>query len=251
MFDTHTHLDDQSYDLDRKQVIEKIFAQGIKYFISVGCDLNSSKKAIDFTNENNNVFASCGIHPHNAKDVDIVTYQSLQELAQKNKVVAIGEIGLDYTKLYSPKPLQKKVFQEQLKIAKKLNLPVIIHSRDAYQDIIEILDEENYYNAVIHCFSGDKQIYEYCLEKKMYVSFAGYITYKNFSAKEIIKNLNMNYLLVETDCPYLTPHPFRGKRNDPTYLKYIIETIATIKKMSFQEVEEITTLNAKKIFNIL
>lgn len=251
MFDTHTHLDDQSYDLDRKQVIEKNFAQEIKYFISVGCDLISSQKAIDFANEYDNIFASCGIHPHNAKDVNLETYQFLQELALKNKVIAIGEIGLDYTKSYSPILLQKKVFKEQLKIAKKLNLPAIIHSRDAYQDVTKILDEENYYNVIIHCFSGDKQMYQYCLSKKIYFSFAGYITYKNFSNIDLIKNIDLNYLLVETDCPYLTPHPFRGKRNEPIYLKYVIETIATIKKMSFKEIEEITTLNAKKIFNIL
>jgi TatD DNase family protein len=251
LFDTHTHLDDDLYKVDREKVIAESFNQGMEYLVNVGTDLVSSAALLEMFSSWPKVLIAVGVHPHLSEKVGSNVCDSLLQLSQSKKVVAIGEIGLDYVKKYSPPPVQQEVFREQLKLAKKLNLPALIHQRGAAEGVKKILTEVDYYRVVMHCFSGDVSFLDFCQRHQIYLSFAGPITYKNNQkARQIIEKIDLDYLLVETDSPYLTPHPYRGRRNKPLYLKYIIETIAQIRNLSWADVDRITTLNAKKVFNL-
>jgi len=253
LFDSHAHLDDRRFDGDRKEVIKKIKDSGLSYVINAGADLPSTLHSIRLAHEYDFIYASVGVHPHDAKSMDEETLSILEGLAKKPKVVAIGEIGLDYHYDNSPREVQRKWFREQLKLAKSLDMPIIIHDREAHGDILQIVKEEKWSSmrGVFHCFSGSLEMARECIKMGFYISIAGPITYKNArKTVEVVKELPLEKLLIETDSPYLTPEPFRGRRNDPSYVRLVAEKIAEIKGISFEEVASETLKNAKALFNI-
>lgn len=251
LIDTHAHIEMKDFDSDREEVIQRAREAGVGYLISVGATLAGSRKAVELAERYENVYASVGIHPHDIKDMDETTIPTLRELAKSSKVVAVGEIGLDYFKEWSPKELQISRFRELLALAKELNKPVIIHDRDAHEDTLRILKEEGLKNGVVHCFSGDYRFAKEILKLGFYISFTGVITFpKAEDAREVVKHVPIERMLIETDCPYLAPVPHRGKRNEPSYVAEVAKTIAAVKGLSFEDVARITTLNVKDLFGI-
>ena len=251
LIDTHIHLDDSCYDKDRDTLITQAGEEGIDYIITVASDLESSKRCVRLAEEFSSLYVAVGIHPHEAKTVDEDIYLQLNELAKGKKVVAIGEIGLDYHYHHSPREVQRKVFRNQMRVAKELGLPVIIHHREALPEAIELVKKEGIKEGVFHCFSGSLQQAEEVISLGFYVSVAGPVTFKNAkSLRELVRKLPLDRLLIETDGPYLSPHPLRGKRNEPAYLKYIAEKIAELKNLSLDEIARRTTENAKRLFKI-
>lgn len=251
LIDTHAHIEMKEFDPDRDEVVKRAGEAGVKYLISVGSNLNGSKNAVDISERYENVYASVGIHPHDVKEIDETTLPALRELASSDKVVAIGEIGLDYFKEFSPKEIQIKRFRELLRLAKDLNKPVIIHDRDAHEDTLRILKEERVKNGVVHCFSGNCEFAKETLKLGFYISFTGVITFpKSGDARMAVEAVPIERLMVETDCPYLAPVPHRGKRNEPAFVTEVAGAIAKIKGLSFEDVARITTLNAKELFGI-
>ena len=251
LIDTHIHLADGCYDKDRDVVIARAREEEVDYLIVVASDLESSKKCVKLTEEFKSLYAAVGVHPHEAKTVDENTYSKLKELVKSKRVVAIGEIGLDYHYNHSPREVQKEVFRNQIRLAKELRLPIIIHHREALSDAIKIVKEEKIRKGVFHCFSGSLEEAKEVISLGFYISIAGPVTFKNAKRlQELVKELPLDKLLIETDGPYLSPHPFRGKRNEPAYLKYIAEKIAELKGLSLDEIARTTTENAKKLFRL-
>ncbi|QEK13376.1 TatD family deoxyribonuclease [Crassaminicella thermophila] len=253
LFDSHAHLDDKRFDKDRNQVLENAIENGISYILNPGADFETSVKAVELANEYDMVYAAVGVHPHDAKDVDDMTLALLKGLAKKPKVVAIGEIGLDFHYDHSPRDVQREVFRKQIALAKEVKLPIIIHDREANDDVMRILKEEKAFDTgvVLHCFSGSAELARQYINLGAYISIAGPITFKNArKTVEVVEKIPLEYLFIETDSPYLTPVPFRGKRNEMAYVKYVAEKIAQIKGISFEEVAYQTTENAKRFFGI-
>lgn len=253
LFDTHAHLNDEDFNEDLQQVIEKINKENFAGVLNAGYDLQSSIKAVKLANEYENFYASVGMHPHDSKDYTKDMEETFVKLIKdEKKVVAFGEIGLDYHYDNSPRDTQKKVFIRQLKLAEDLGLPVIIHSRDASGDTYEILKKYLGNNTgIIHSCSASKEMVREYLKLGMYISFSGSVTFKNASnLRNSALETDTDKLLIETDCPYLTPVPHRGKRNDPTYVKHTLKLLSELKGIDYNLLEEITTNNAKKIFNI-
>ena len=256
-FDNHAHLDDEKFDIDRKEVIENIQNEDIG-FISAGYNLESSKKAIELSKKYSFIYATCGISPNDIPQTEDELWKNLkkiEELAKENKkVLAIGEIGLDYywEKDKEMKKIQKKAFIEQINIANKLELPIVIHTRDAVMDTLEILKENDVKNkGIFHCCPLNRELVKEGLKLGFYISFAGPVTFKNSkNADEIIKMIPNDKILIETDSPYLSPEPLRGKRNNPTNVKYIAEKIAKVKGKTVEEIGKITYENAKKAYKI-
>ncbi|MFW6306871.1 MAG: TatD family hydrolase, partial [Bacillota bacterium] len=251
--DTHAHLDFPRFDKDRNEVIAKAWDSGISYIVNVGADLVSSQRSISLAEEYPFIFATVGVHPHDASDVDQQMLDRLKELAVHDKVVAIGEIGLDYHYDNSPRDIQKEAFKKQLQLAEELELPVVIHSREADQDTLEIL--EDYFAAehggIMHCFGSGSEMAEKCLEMGFYLAFGGVCTFNNASeTREVINKVPLDRILIETDSPYLTPVPYRGKRNEPKYVRSVAEKIAEIKGLELKDVAEKTTENAIKVYNL-
>lgn len=252
MIDTHVHLDFDNFNQDREEVIKRSLANGIERIINVGANLERSKKAIEIAEKNNNIFASVGVHPEDLKDFDDNFEKNILELAKSKKVVAIGECGLDYfhTKDVEAREKQKELFLAQIKIAKELNLPLIIHCRDAYDDLYEIIKDKKA-KGVLHCYLSNWETAQKFLNLGFYISFTGAITYKN---KEevlgVVKKMSLDKMMVETDCPFLTPQIFRGQRNEPMYVKYVVEKIADVRDVNFDEIEEKTSENAIKLFKL-
>ncbi|WP_102029479.1 TatD family hydrolase [Salirhabdus sp. Marseille-P4669] len=253
LFDTHVHLNADQFEDDMEEVIDRAKQAGVDYMVVVGFDRVTIPKAISIAESHENIYAAVGWHPVDAIDMTEDDLKWIEELAAHPKVVAIGEMGLDYHWDKSPKEIQKEVFRKQIALAKKVKLPIIIHNREATEDIVEILQEENAQEVggIMHCFSSTPEIAEQCLEMNFYISLGGPVTFKNAKEpKEVAKVVPINKLLIETDCPYLAPHPYRGKRNEPAYVKLVAEKIAELKEMSLEELEEHTTKNAKKLFGI-
>ena len=250
-FDSHAHYDDERFDLDRDDLLKKI-NQSVDYVINCGADLKSSRESINLANKFDFIFAAVGVHPENVKDIKQKDLDELEFLVKKNKKVkAIGEIGLDFYQKGFSRDEQIYFFKKQLEIANKLNLPVIIHSREANQDTFEIIKSFAKTNGVIHCYSGDVKMALDYINLGFFIGIGGIITFKN--AKKmlgVVKNIPIENILLETDCPYLSPEPNRGKRNDSSNLIYVAQKIAEIKNISLNEVAEKTKLNAKKLFNI-
>jgi TatD DNase family protein len=221
--------------------------------VVVGFDRPTINRAMELIEQYEFLYASIGWHPVDAIDMKDEDLAWIEELSNHPKVVAIGEMGLDYHWDKSPKDVQKEVFRKQIHLAKKVKLPIIIHNRDATQDIVDILREEGAeeVGGIMHCFSGSPEIAQECVDMNFYISLGGPVTFKNAKKpKEVAKEIPLEKLLIETDCPYLAPHPNRGKRNEPAYVKLVAEQIAELKEVSLEEVENITTENAKKLFNI-
>lgn len=250
-FDSHTHYDDERFDLDRDDLLKKI-NQSVDYVINCGADLKSSRESINLANKFDFIFAAVGVHPENVKDIKQKDLDELEFLVKKNKKVkAIGEIGLDFYQKGFSRDEQIYFFKKQLEIANKLNLPVIIHSREANQDTFEIIKSFAKTNGVIHCYSGDVKMALDYINLGFFIGIGGIITFKNAKKMlDVVKNISIENILLETDCPYLSPEPNRGKRNDSSNLIYVAQKIAEIKNISLNEVAEKTKLNAKKLFNI-
>lgn len=249
-YDTHAHLDMKHFDKDRPQVIERARKEKIEV-ITVGVDLKSSREAINLVDQYK-LHCGVGIHPHEAKSYqeENETAAQLEDLVRKNKkVIAIGEIGLDYYRNYSSPQDQKRIFEAQLELAQRLTLPVIVHNRDADQDVYTILKNFNL-SGVIHSFFGHLKLGEKLMQMGFYLGISGPITFPNSGHQKTVKKLPLDRILIETDCPYLTPVPHRGKRNEPAYVKYVAQTIAKLKGINLEEVEEQTTANAEKVFKL-
>lgn len=258
MLDTHCHLCDEQFNNDLNSVINQAKEQGVSKIVDVGYDLKTSQKALNNAKANENfILATCGIHPHDAQEENKNNFlEKLEELITnpKNKkyIVALGEIGLDYYKNYTKNEVQIYYFKEQLLLAKKLSLPVIIHLRNAYEDTLKILIESKINLPIIlHCFSGDKNFAEKSIAQNYFISFSGIITYlKAENLREVLKIVPLKNLLLETDAPYLAPQNFKGKRNEPSYIKETYLKTAQIKNMEIEELKQKIRENFKKIFNI-
>ncbi|WP_182187812.1 TatD family hydrolase [Pectinatus frisingensis] len=251
LIDTHAHLDDNQYDQDRTEVINRAADEGVNLIINMGADMDSSHKAVQLAAQYDAIYAAVGVHPEEADGMTCDDDYVLSELAVDNaKVLAIGEIGLDYHFRTDNKDVQKKVFIKQLDLARQLHLPVSIHARDAHADLMQVLKTEGRgVRGVIHCYSGSWEMAEELFNMGWYIGADGPLTFKN-AAKlpEIIRKMPMEKLLLETDCPYLAPVPQRGKRNEPAFVKYTAQKVAEIRNMQFVQVAEITTINAKNLF---
>lgn len=250
-FDTHTHLDDKKFDEDRDELIASIRNSSVTLAVNIGADIKSSENSIALAEKYDFIYAAVGVHPSdtgNLTDDDLIT---LENLASHEKVVAIGEIGLDYYWNEPEREIQKLWFKKQLELSKKLNMPYIIHDRDAHKDTLEIIKEVGYTNGVMHCFSGSSEMAKEVVKMGMYVSLSGTVTFKNGkNVKSVAEIVPLDKLLIETDSPYLTPEPFRGKRNNSGYVKYVAEEIAKIRNLSVDEIAKITLENGKRFYNI-
>ncbi|OGW24818.1 MAG: radical SAM protein [Nitrospirae bacterium GWB2_47_37] len=250
MIDTHCHLEMRPFDDDREDVIKRA-KENLEAVITIGSDFEGSKGAVALAEKYDFVYASVGIHPHDAKDFNDNIFNQIKAWAKNPKVVAIGETGLDYHYDHSPRDVQKEIFIKQLGYAVESGMPAIIHSREAKEDTLKILKESRVSKGVLHCFSGDMETAEKAMEMGLYISFAGTITFKKaLQIQEIAKVIPDEYLLIETDAPYLAPEPFRGKRNEPAFVKHTAEFIAKLRGVSLEDIDRITTLNAKRLFGI-
>jgi len=247
--DTHAHLDDGQYDNDREEVIERAKENGVDKIINVSFDLVSAQRAVELARKYENIFAAVGCHPKSREESGYVFNKNdFLEIAQQPKVVAIGECGLEL-KNSGDLISQQKIFEAQINLAKELNLPLIVHCRDAHKEVIGILSKAGNAKAVIHCFSGSWQSAQRYLEMGFYLSFNGIITYAGDYDK-VVKNMPLERLLLETDCPFLSPAPFRRRRNEPANVRYVAQRVAEIRGEPIEKVAEITTQNVKKLFNL-
>jgi len=248
MFDTHAHLADSRFDIDRAKVIDNAVQEGILGVVCICSDFEKLDVFYQLLDEYDFIYGAVGIHPHNAS-LQNKLKEKLHQALEKNKIVALGEIGLDYYYENSPRDIQKEVFQNQLALAKQRNLPVIIHSREAMKDTLDILQNEEIHHGVIHCFSGTEDDMRICLDMGLYISLAGPVTFpKASNLQNIARLVPPGKLLVETDSPYLAPQSVRGKRNEPSFLKYIIQKVSSLRGVSPKEIGQITFQNARKLF---
>ncbi|MCT4613146.1 MAG: TatD family hydrolase [Clostridia bacterium] len=250
IFESHVHYDDERFDKDRDELLEKLNEE-IDVVVNIGADIESSKRSILLSKMYDYIYAAIGVHPHDVKNLKDEDLLKLEEMAKEKKVIAIGEIGLDYYYDNSPRELQKDWFKKQLALAKKLKMPVSIHSRDASKDTFDIIKASGVREGVIHCFSEGKEMAKEYVKLGYYLGIGGVLTYKNArKLVEVVEEIDIEHLVIETDGPYLSPEPNRGKRNDSRNLKYVIAKIAEIKEMEEEEVAEITYNNAKKMYRI-
>ena len=254
LIDSHAHLEMPDFKKDLEAVIQRAKGSGVEYIFTVGTEKKDWKRAVEIADSHPSIYAILGVHPHNAKEIDDQTYPTLRGLCRNGKVRAYGEIGLDFFRNLSPRDIQLKRFREQIGLAKELDLPIVIHDREAHRETLEILKSEKAEESggIIHCFSGDYEMAKACLNMGFYISIPGSITFKNAEgSREIVERIPLESLLVETDAPFLTPEPFRGKRNEPSYVRYTAQKVAEIKKVSFEKVAEITTENALRVYRLL
>jgi len=253
LFDTHVHLNARQFMEDREEVIQSAFDAGVKYMVVVGFDHETIPLAIEIAEQYDSIYAAIGWHPVDAIDMTDEDFKWIEELCSHPKVVALGEMGLDYHWDKSPKDVQKDVFRKQINLAKKVNMPIIIHNREATEDIIKILKEENAkeVGGIMHCYNDSVKYVQDCLDMNFYMSFGGTITFKNAPLpQEAVLEVPDNRLLIETDAPFLAPHPNRGKRNEPAYVKLVAEKIADLRGVSYEEISSMTTQNAFDFFGI-
>ena len=253
-FDTHMHLDDEKFDFDRQEVIKKIWNSGVTGCIDIGTNLETCKKAIEIADKNDFIYASCGLHPEELPQTEEElwkTISKIKKLAVENKkVIAIGEIGLDYYWKQDNKELQKKAFIMQIEMANELELPISIHTRDSIDDTISILRSIKIKNSgVLHCCPFNPELVKHGLEAGLYIAFGGTCTFKNSkNAAKIVEMVPIDKILIETDSPYLAPEPIRGTRNDSSNLKYIVQIIAEFKQITPEQIAKQTYQNAKSLF---
>jgi TatD DNase family protein len=251
--DSHVHLMDRKYNRDLPQVLANAREAGLTAMINVGYDVASSREAVAMAEAEDDLYAVVGIHPHDAVTCTGEALEELEQLVLNRKVVAVGEMGLDYYRDLSPRDVQKQAFRDQLNLAKKVNKPIVIHDRDAHGDVMDLLREEKIPEAggVLHCFSGSWEMARQAMKMGIYISIAGPVTFKNARRlQDIAKLVPLDYLLIETDCPYLTPEPHRGHRNEPAYVVEVAKMIAAVKGLPLEEIALATTANAKKLFGI-
>ena len=253
LIDSHAHLDMRDFDKDRNDVIQRAHDCGIEHIITVGIDVESCRSAVRLAGEFEAVYATVGIHPHNVKGIDETSYDLLRAFARHKKVCALGEIGLDFFRNISPQDVQKKRFRELISLARELKLPVVVHDRDAHDETLAILKEEKAFEVggVLHCFSGDYGMAAQCFDMGFYISIPGTITFRNaHTLQEVVRRSPLERMLIETDAPFLTPVPFRGKRNEPSYVRFVADSIAQIQGIDVKEVVRVTTRNARSLFHI-
>ena len=252
VFDTHAHYDSSRFKHDRDEVLSSLPAANVTLVVNPGCEIPSSRMAVALAEKYPHMYAAVGIHPSDCDGCTEADIATLRKLAQHKKVVAIGEIGLDYYwKDNAPKAFQEKVFRWQIELALELDLPIIVHDREAHGDTMRILWDYPEARGVIHCFSGSPEMAAEFVKRGWYIGFDGPITYKNNAkAPEVVDAVPLDRIVVETDAPYLTPVPFRGKRNDSRYLTYVIEKLAEWKGISAEEMERITFENGKRLYGL-
>ncbi len=250
--DSHAHIDDERFDADREEVVARALAAGVSLIVNIGADMASSARSVALAEKYPGIYAAVGMHPHDSRDMKETDYHQLEQWATHPKVVAIGEIGLDYHYDLSPRPVQKEVFLRQLDLARKTGKPFIIHEREAHADMLDIIrNAARGLNGVFHCFSGSVETAREYLKMGFYISVAGPVTFpKSAKTKDVAKAVPLDRLLVETDSPYLTPQPFRGKRNEPAYVRLVAEEIANLRDIPLAELAEATTANVRRLFNI-
>lgn len=252
LFDSHCHLDDEKFDQDREEALSRMHDYGVTRCVCVGSDLPTSRRSLDFANAHENVFAACGVHPHEAKDAPGDYLDRLAKMLKEKKAVALGEIGLDYFYDLSPRDVQKRVLQEQMDLALSLDKPVIFHIRDAHGDMLDIFHErERLPRGIIHCFSGSAETAKEYVKMGFYISFAGPLTFKKapnlWAAAAVVPP---ERLLVETDSPYLAPEPVRGHRNEPANVRFVLEKLATLRGMTPEEMAALTVKNTMTIYGV-
>ncbi|WP_214829961.1 TatD family hydrolase [Exiguobacterium algae] len=253
LIDTHTHINAEQFNEDVEATIERAREAGVSPMLVVGFDTPTIDRAIELAETYEDIYAIVGWHPVDAIDCTDSDLERIEKLMEHPKVMALGEIGLDYHWDKSPKDVQQRVFRQQIAIAKRTNMPIVIHNREATADVLDLLEEEHAeeVGGVFHSYSMSVELIERCLNLNFYLSLGGPVTFKNAKVpKEVAKEVPLDRLLVETDCPYLTPTPFRGKRNEPAYVKYVAEEIAKLRGISYEELAEATTANAKKLFRL-
>lgn len=253
LFDTHVHLNARQFEDDCEETIQRAYDAGVSYMIVVGFDRETIPLALEIAENHEHIYAAVGWHPVDAIDFTDEDLIWLEKLTAHPKVVALGEMGLDYHWDTSPHAVQKDVFKKQIALAKKVNLPIIIHNREATEDIIEILKSESAKDVggVMHCYNDSVDYVQTCLDMNFLISLGGPVTFKNAPLpKEVARQVPLNRLLVETDAPFLAPHPNRGKRNEPAYVKLVAEEVASLRNIPFTELSKATTENAFNLFNI-
>jgi TatD DNase family protein len=254
LIDSHAHIYGKEFAQDLAEVLERAKEAGVGTIVTVGADLESSREALQLAESQANIYCSVGIHPHDAERVTEQCYQEIREMALgSTKVVAIGEVGLDFYRDRSPRPIQEEVFRRFIRLARELSLPLIIHDRDAHDRIVAILKEEkaSEVGGVLHCFSGDLEMARECIAMGFKISIPGTVTYpSNEALRDVVRAVKIEHLLVETDCPYLPPVPYRGKRNEPAYVRLAAERVAELKGLSLEDVGRITSLNTRTLFGI-
>ncbi|MBO5395078.1 MAG: TatD family hydrolase [Clostridia bacterium] len=251
LVDTHAHLTDKAFEGEEEIIVGRAAECGVAFIITSGYNLSSSQTAVACAEKFDNVYASVGFYPENCMEFDC---EALKEIAQNEKVVAIGEIGLQYTEGMPPKEEQIEVFEKQIKLAHELNLPIVIHCREAYGDCLEVLKRNQQFlkaGGTLHCYCGSSEMAKEFIRLGLHISVGGVSTFKNADKiKKAVIDCPLERILLETDCPYLAPHPFRGKRNEPSLIPTIAENLATLKGISVEEVVSVTTQNARRLFKI-
>ncbi|MDO9592375.1 MAG: TatD family hydrolase [Erysipelotrichaceae bacterium] len=253
LFDSHAHVNSDKFDNDREFVLNRAKGNGVGLIVNPGANLESSLAAIQLAETHAYIYAAVGVHPHDTSSMDPAMLDRLESLARRDKVVAIGEIGLDFHYDFSPREDQRKWFVEQLRLARRLKKPVIIHDREAHEEIFSALRAEQAfeYGVLMHCFSGSVELARQYVRLGAYISIAGPVTYKNNrKTVEVVEHVPLDRLLIETDSPYLTPEPHRGKRNEPMYVRHTCESIARIRGITFEEAAEVTLQNGLRFFGI-
>lgn len=251
--DSHCHLDMEAYQPDLDAVIASAAQHGVGRIITIGIDAASSRRAVELAVRYPNVYATVGVHPHDAVQATYGVLAELAELAKHPSVVGYGEIGLDYAKQYAPRDVQRKAFVAQLHLAKELNLPVVIHDREAHEDVRDLLRSVGPFptRGVMHCFSGDLELAREMIDSGFYLSIPGVVTFANAETlREVIRSVDLSCLLLETDGPFLAPVPYRGKRNEPKLMLYTAQMIADVKQTSIEDVARATTANAAQLFHL-
>jgi TatD DNase family protein len=251
LIDSHAHLEMKEFNPDREDVIERARQAGVGYIITVGTNLALSRKALSLARKHENIYATVGVHPHDVARADNKTFDDLSEIARDPKVVAYGEIGLDFFRNISPREKQIEMFSRQLELAVQLKLPVIIHDRDAHEQTLRMVKASSARRGVFHCFSGDYSMARQCIDLGFYVSIPGVVTYdKAKTIQDVALRAPLSSLLLETDAPYLTPEPHRGKRNEPSFIINTAKKVAQIKGLPWEEVADVTARNAINLFGI-
>ena len=252
LFDTHAHLDDRAFDADRAELLAALPGQDLALVMNPGCSLTSSRNVVKIAAENDYIYAAVGSHPDVADEVNEAVIEEYRKLCKLNpKVKAIGEIGLDYHYEDIPREIQLRAFRMQMELARELKLPVIVHEREAHEDGMEVVREFSDVTGVFHCYSGSAEMARQLVDKGWYIGFTGVLTFKNArKAVEVASSIPLERIVLETDCPYMAPEPFRGKRNDPGKLYRMAEKLAEIRGLTVEEIHTITTENGKRLYRI-
>lgn len=252
-FDTHAHVDDQQFSVDRETVLHRALQQGVTRIVNIGCSRSAALNTLALADQYDFVYGAVGLHPHDAKEFDEAFLADLRQWAGHPKIVAIGEIGLDYYYDLSPRDVQREVFRQQIRLARELDLPITIHDRDAHQEVFDILTDEKGWETrgIFHCYSGSEEMAREIVKRGFYISFSGSVTFKNAAKlKKTAQSIPLERILIETDCPYLAPVPYRGKRNEPAYVVKTAEAIAELRGLSLEEVAKATWANGCRAYRL-